>query len=505
MKAIYWRSCLMALITLATIGGCSLIKGDNKKTEILDFADDRSKSSSSKNVSSTSAEEQVRFDGGLLLGDTDNLAYTPDALGAILVDLIDNEKRKSLNSLIGHYPDVVMKILIDADGERIDWPHLRTIAQSYDSGWNANKGDSWQRLIDSLSKEDSKLTVKRAEFLQLLGKNQPSKALKLGLVSSTAHGTTPLIQAEANRLEGIAYLMLEDDKRSIERFETAMTHVRDVSPFFASKIGLLLGEAQRHDKQLDEWKRSWQIAIDLQSSWMDQDTLYDPAFWKKAAFLRPVSEKWPVKVIERMKMSLAKQGLTFSSLNSGDDEAVVWAIIGVQSLTRRESQNAILAFKKSEALATSQLLKNELQMHQAVAMIAGGQHGPASAILLRLSSSEGLLADRAKAILATMKLQNGSIAQGMNLLQSAIKTSDRWPTNERLRAHADYGLALLMRGREKQGVQLLNQVFDEFAANKSYEHATQCLWNLAKYFQTKEDDTEYQAYVARLQQFEKRL
>ncbi len=192
-------------------------------------------------------------------------------------------------------------------------------------------------------------------------------------------------------------------------------------------------------------------------------------------------------------------------MNSGDDEAVVWAIIGVQSLTRRESQNAILAFKKSEALATSQLLKNELQMHQAVAMIAGGQHGPASAILLRLSSSEGLLADRAKAILATMKLQNGSIAQGMNLLQSAIKTSDRWPTNERLRAHADYGLALLMRGREKQGVQLLNQVFDEFAANKSYEHATQCLWNLAKYFQTKEDDAEYQAYVARLQQFEKEL
>ncbi len=276
MKAIYWRSCLMALITLATIGGCSLIKGDNKKTEILDFADDRSKSSSSKNVSSTSAEEQVRFDGGLLLGDTDNLAYTPDALGAILVDLIDNEKRKSLNSLIGHYPDVVMKILIDADGERIDWPHLRTIAQSYDAGWNANKGDSWQRLIDSLSKEDSKLNVKRAEFLQLLGKNQPSKALKLGLVSSTAHGTTPLIQAEANRLEGIAYLMLADDRRSIERFETAMTHVRDVSPFFASKIGLLLGEAQRHDKQLDEWKRSWQIAIDLQSSWMDKDTLYDP-------------------------------------------------------------------------------------------------------------------------------------------------------------------------------------------------------------------------------------
>ena len=79
-------------------------------------------------------------------------------------------------------------------------------------------------------------------------------------------------------------------------------------------------------------------------------------------------------------------------------------------------------------------------MQQALAMIDGGQQGPASAILLRLGSQSSLLGDRAKAILATLKLQNGSLAQGMNLLQSAIKTSSQWPAHERLRAQADYGL-----------------------------------------------------------------
>lgn len=73
-------------------------------------------------------------------------------------------------------------------------------------------------------------------------------------------------------------------------------------------------------------------------------------------------------------------------------------------------------------------------------MIDGGQPGPASAILIGLGSGENVLADRARAILASLKLQNGSLAQGMNLLQVAIETSNQWPTSERLRAQADMGL-----------------------------------------------------------------
>ena len=192
----------------------------------------------------------------------------------------------------------------------------------------------------------------------------------------------------------------------------------------------------------------------------------------------------------------------FGSDQTTDSEAVIWAIVGTQSLKRHESQNAILAFKKSEALVGSNSLKEELQMQQALAMIDGGQPGPGSAILLRLGSKSTLLGDRAKAILATLKLQNGSLAQGMNLLQSAIKTSSQWPMAERLRAQADYGLAFLMRGKEEQGIKLLNSVYSQFVAEKSFDHASQCLENIATYYQKTDQTAKYKSIAARMKRLE---
>ena len=176
--------------------------------------------------------------------------------------------------------------------------------------------------------------------------------------------------------------------------------------------------------------------------------------------------------------------------------------IGTQSLKRHEYQNAILALKKSEALVSSTSLKEELQMQQALAMINGGQQGPASAILLRLGSQSTLLGDRAKAILASLKLQNGGLVQGMNLLQTAIKTSSQWPTSERLRAEADYGLAYLMRGRESEGIALLNQVYAEFIKRKSYDEAAQCLANIATYYEKTDQSGKHRSAVARMKQLE---
>jgi hypothetical protein len=264
----------------------------------------------------------------------------------------------------------------------------------------------------------------------------------------------------------------------------------------------LLGEAFRHANQLEQWQKSWLTAIELQSQYAVEGELKDPAFWSKAAFLRPVSAEWPAEVIGQLEHSLRNENLEFGFSESSIDEAVVWATIGIQSLKRHESQNSILAFKKSEALVNGVSLREELQMQQALAMIDGGQQGPASAILLRLGSQPSLLGDRAKAILATLKLQNGSLAQGMNLLQSAIKTSSQWPAHERLRAQADYGLAYLMRGREEQGIGLLNYVYDEFIKLQSYEDASQCLANIATYYEKTDQKAKHRIALKKLQSFE---
>ncbi len=505
---------VLPIAAIGLIAGCSVLKQEtDKKSPGILAAVNRQDQQPPSSPSPAAPElpatfnEEVRVGGGLMLGDTDHLAYQPTEFGLLLVEMIDQQKWNSLKHIVGVYPDLTLKLITESGG-RIPWSHIKVIAKVFDSHWRGEGEDTWQNFAEQLEANSSgshNLASQRAEFLRLLSTNQAEQALSLRLEKSLPKNPGNLATAEVLRLEGIAYLMLEDYPRSIERLTEALQLVRSSHPYFSSHIGLLLGEAHRHSGNQHLWKQSWQGAIEIQSQWVDQRALNDPGFWKKAAFLRPVDVNWPRPVIERLKLALEKENLKFDRQNSLDDEAVIWAMIGRQSLRRRESHNAILSYKKSEALVSDPKLKQELQMQQAIAMIEGGQPGPASAILIRMSSETGLLADRAKAILATLKLQNGSLAQGMNLLQVAIKTSDQWPDTERLRAQADYGLALLMRGHEQDGVDLLNRVHAGFLEAREYDHAVQCLWNIAKFYEKTKQPMLAESTQARMVQLENSL
>ena len=484
------------------ITGCSFfnrVDSEKSKPKALD------KVIANQNTSiDANSNKDVRFDGGLLLGNTDNVAYQPNELSSLFVELIETEKWSSARSLIGLYPDVILKILLGEGKSSLTQPQLIALARLFDQKWQGSSGDSWESFTRSSQKDAAVIGFleSRQAFLLHVGNNQPKEALELNLVSDLESGQSQLAIAEAARLEGIAYLMLEEYPNSIERLSQSVNLLKQSHPYQASKVGLLLGEAQRHAGRHEQWKASWNDAIAIQSRWINDRRLMDPEFWKKAAFLRPVSTPWPASTIRQLEIGLGDTSLEFGAEQTLDNEAVIWATVGVQCLKRHESQNAILALKKSEALIASRSLKDELQMQQALAMIDGGQPGPASAILLRLSSTDRLIGDRAQAILATLKLQNGSLAQGMNLLQSAIKTCNQWPRSERLRAQADYGLSYLMRGREEQGIALLNHVHEKFIAIDDIDQANQCLWNIATYYKQTDQTSEYRAALKKLKEME---
>ena len=502
----------ISLVVCIGIGacGCSLfeLNPEKSKSNILKNAvsknNNRNSDGSSGDSDAGSPERDVRLTGGVTLGDTDNLAFTPEALSLVLVERIEAEKWNSVRNLIRLYPDIVTKILMRDESSSISRPKLIEVAKLFDEQWGGNGQDSWFNFVQAMKPAGKEygFTQSRRRFLKLLENDEPVKALDVRLSQTLNNRSSVIARAEALRLEGVAHMMLDHDRESRDHFAGAMSLLETSHPYQSSQMALLLGESQRHAGALDQWKSSWESAIDIQSRLLAQWGLQDPAFWKQAAFLRPASTPWPTEVISRLENSLRNENLDFGSSQTTDIEAVVWATIGIQSLKRHESQNAILAFKKSEALVSSPSLKEELQMQQALAMINGGQQGPASAILLRLGSQSSLLGDRAKAILASLKLQNGGLAQGMNLLQSAIKTSRQWPTSERLRAEADYGLAYLMLGREEQGIALLNQVHDGFVKQKSYDHAAQCLENIATYYEKTEQKANHQTAVARIKEME---
>ena len=77
--------------------------------------------------------------------------------------------------------------------------------------------------------------------------------------------------------------------------------------------------------------------------------------------------------------------------------------------------------------------------------------------------------------------------------------------DERLRAQADYALALLVRGRESDGIRLLDQVQSEFEAAGMYDQAHQCLWNKSKYFEKTKQSERLQTATAEMADLEARI
>lgn len=510
-KAFALRSgSILCLFIGIGLSGCSLFNIDSEKTDtdllkksILDSA---AVPSPDKHYDSSGSPitEKLRLAGGLALGDTGNLAFTAESLSVVVQEMVESGRWNSLRNIVTLYPDIATKIMWGEGSSQLSSSQREVLARAMDVQWIKEGKDTWQAFVKqqyNQGKAGSHLE-NRNRFLSFLQVNDTNSAFSIQLSKSAQKSKSQIAEAEALRLEGIAYLMIEDYENSIKFLSRARTLQEQSQPIQASHTGLLLGEAFRHSDKLEQWQESWLKAIDLQSQYAVEVGLKDPAFWSKAAFLRPVSAKWPSDVIGRLEHSLRNENLEFGFSESSIDEAVIWATIGTQSLKRHESQNSILAFKKSEALVNGVSLREELQMQQALAMIDGGQQGPASAILLRLGSQPSLLGDRAKAILATLKLQNGSLAQGMNLLQSAIKTSSQWPVHERLRAQADYGLAYLMRGREEQGIDLLNYVYDEFLKLQSYEDASQCLANIATYYEKTDQKAKHRIAIKKLQSLE---
>ena len=510
-KAIAFRfGGILCLVLGIGLSGCSLfnVDSENPDTDLLQqsILDTESDLSSDKRLDSSGKPipEKLRLAGGLTLGDTGNLAFTAESLSVVVEDMIESERWNSLRNVVALYPDIATKIMWGEGSNQLSSSHREVLARALDLRWTAGKQDAWQSFVKQQYNQGKagNYLENRNRFLAFLQVNDTDSAFSIQLSKIAAKSNSLIAEAEALRLEGIAYLMNEDYDSSIEALSRARDLQKQSQPIQAAHTGLLLGEAFRHADRLEQWQKSWLTAIELQSQHAVEGDLKDPDFWSKAAFLRPVSTEWPADVIGRLEHSLRNENLEFGFSESSIDEAVVWATIGIQSLKRHESQNSILAFKKSEALVNGVSLREELQMQQALAMIDGGQQGPASAILLRLGSQSSLLGDRAKAILATLKLQNGSLAQGMNLLQSAIKTSSQWPAHERLRAQADYGLAYLMRGREEQGIGLLNYVYDEFLKLQSYEDASQCLANIATYYEKTDQKAKHRIALKKLQSFE---
>ena len=491
-----------SLLTGLWASGCSKVGQKSSIGDKLELAiKESSEAVKDHRVRSKVNDQKVRWDGGgVILGDAGNRAFTTRTFREHVTKLLSESQVAMAQQLVKQFPDIALEVLQEADLADHEPGAIKFIARQYDSNWC--RGKAWEAYVTQLERPSRKiqeLEAIRRQFWIYLKKSDAPSALKLGLVKALDPSASAMLQAECHRLEAIAFMMNGQHREAAQNLKRALTITDAKCDYQSSKLRLLLGEFYRHQRQHELWKKTWANSV-MQHSRLMQQGSYDPEFWNRAAYLRPSKTNWPEKVI-----GAAKNINREHSLEMKQPEANIWAVVGFQNGVRGEGQNAVLAFKKAEATCSLRDNISNLRLQQARAMIQAGQPGPASAILIRLISQyEGhVIADRCKAILASMKLQNGGIAQGLNLLQTAVETIERWPKDENLRARADYGLALLMRGHESEGIRVLSTVFDEFEARSDIQQAHQCLWNIAKYYQKRDKREQYRTATAKLSRFEK--
>lgn len=492
-------------LSLAWMTGCSWFNVDGDSEENLleklsrnDSGDSLLDKLKNRGKSETPPMDQgvnnkIRWDGeGIVLGEIDSSVFTTTTFLETIEQLTRDKRYSTINNLVRKYPDVALLTLQEANPLNQDRDALQRIASSFDTQWCTQRGtgaSGWQSYLVDLtatSRKSKSLLDLKNRFWQHLRNHEPKQALALRLTRNIPQSTDVVVAAEFHRLEAIALMMDDQFDLAIQQLRKAIGPLQNYSAYQTSRLNLLLGEFYRHNGDLDLWKDSWANAVSQQAQLLNREGLMDPGFWNRAAYLRPAKTNWPSETIVQLRNHIANLQIPLPQRTH--DESIVWLAIGLQHNERQEGQNAVLAFKKSEATSLDPAFKNQCHLFQARSMVLAGQPGAASAILIRLiSQHEGTpLADRARAILGAMKLQNGAIGQGINLIESSIQTVDQWPRSERLRAQADYGLALLVSGKEDNGLRVLDQVQQEFQSLRLFDDLQQVLWNKAKYFEKTE-------------------
>jgi tetratricopeptide (TPR) repeat protein len=176
--------------------------------------------------------------------------------------------------------------------------------------------------------------------------------------------------------------------------------------------------------------------------------------------------------------------MTASAAPAQADEAPVWAELGRWRLERGESQAALLAFKRAEALTPSEPGKEQMRLSQARALVQLGQGPAAMDVLVRLALVTSSSVSRpALATLGSLKFQQGQVQQSLALLKKAVEEGAAGYWTGRNEAEADLGLAYLTAGNEANGLRWLHVAQDHFGKASDQAMLSQCLENEAAYLE----------------------
>jgi len=478
----HFRTTLLAalMLSLAT-AGCSGITGLwSKRPE------------TPKNGPASSGTKIKIGGDGFDLGDIEQSSITPQHFVGHVEEMLTAKRRPAAGRWIQRYPDVALAVLREMPEVEAATETLVVIAEAHDrqcsrcatnAGWSSvvlDRASHPQRYVE--------YETKRGQFMDHLQNGRVEQALALQLPAATK-GLGDVLAIDAWRLQGIGLLLAERPKEAADAFQQALQTAGNARPYETANLLLLLSDALRRGGDVQGNQNCWQSAVQLACDLVRAPIpVTDAVFWERAAYVRPVHCPWPQPVLEGLAEANVRFGitpapreaimLTSTAASAQTEEAPIWISIGHWRLAREESQAALVALKRAEVTTTDPFAAARLHLAEAKALVRLGQQPAATAMLIHAASSnDPRMARPATALLGTIKLQEGSIQPGFNLLHRAVEEDPGFTWPERADAEADLGLAYLLMGDEEHGLQWLHVAQQEFEATAQQESLLQCLEN----------------------------
>ncbi len=452
---------------------------------------------------------------GSVLGRTDGAALSPEQLLAEVADLRAEKKAASARRLVQRYPDVAWELLRGAPPAGADADALRAVAAAHDAQCLPGAAEGWESLLADRARRPEpyrRYAERRAEFLAAVRRGAPGQALAAELVPPANSPLPHLLRLDAMQLTAEALLADNRPAEAAKTYHRAVEAAAGKYPYYEAHLRLQLSDPLRRAGRLDDADAAWLAAVGGAGEGLRAEVgVFDPGFWQRAAYHRPVDQPWPAELTALLAELCRRYGLLYDDASPTPapgarqpaEERVVWACVGHWRLERGEPEAALVALKRAHTLAPSPRDRRQLELAQAGALMAMEQSNAAAAILIGLSDgADEPVARQAMTMLGTLRLEGGNTQQGFTFLRRALEEGDPidWPG--RAGAEADLGLAYLLMGDEASGLKWLRRAQARFEADGDDDLLLRSLENERSYMEQTRNRSEARAVRKRIERLE---
>lgn len=416
-----------------------------------------------------------------------------------LEQLLKDGDEAAIRQLIYRHPELTLEALRNGL-DQTPTATLQFVAAEYDRWLKLQPTDCWSKLYASSDTRPAAHYLQvRQQLLDKLQQGTPARG-DIDAVGAFLSAKVPtVVRLDAARTAAIAHLVALQPERAATILESACTLAAKSDQYQEYQLRLLQSDALRRANQHEAADRVWLVSVTRAADGCRlQPPLFDPGYWDTASYLRPVKIDWPVAAV-RTLVPLSPIPVQQINPNAAEAEAVVWGTIGQALLDRGDHEPALLALKRAETNATNAQTRDWLRLAEANALARVGQTSAATAILASCMSSENpAIAAVAHACFGSIKCQAGDSDAGYRLLKKAVPTSHLNGWIGQADAEADYGLACLMRGDEKTGLQWLHSAQSRYESQGESTRLKQSLVNEKEYWKVRKQSPRVAEIETRL-------